>query len=223
MDAEKAGIHPIYALGASPIQYTPQAVGDVGTQLMEMGQDISRAKMASMDRRERARALADLAGDRALARYRDGVLWDQQVAMNELDIQTRAAQLQRMQSPDVPPAPQRFDTPGEHGGRFQPRPADPIAASVNEPSREAGIITDIGYQRASDGTIVVVPSADAKQRMEDDFVGQGQWHVRNTLGFGFGVRTPPAPPPSEYPPPPGHRWRWSWWRQAFEPVPIRRR
>lgn len=222
MDAEKAGIHPIYALGASPIQYTPQAVGDVGSQLQQMGQDISRAKLASMDAAERRRAIADAAGDRALERYRQGVLWDQQVQMNDLDIATRAAQLARFRSPDVPPAPQRF-AEGQHGGRFTPRPADPIASSVNDPSREAGIITDFGYARRSDGTIGLVQSQDMKQRTEDDILAQLDWHYRNTLLPGIGARTPPAPPTSEYPLPPGREWRWSWWRQAFEDRPQRRR
>lgn len=44
-DARKAGIHPLYALGAQTASFAPNVVGDTSlpTALTNMGQDISRA------------------------------------------------------------------------------------------------------------------------------------------------------------------------------------
>ena len=64
-DAKKAGLHPLAALGVSPMSYAPvsgSAVGadysGVGQSLQQMGQDIDRARMAALDREERKKALA---------------------------------------------------------------------------------------------------------------------------------------------------------------------
>jgi hypothetical protein len=64
-DTKKAGLHPLAALGVSPMSYSPvssSAVGadysGVGQSLQQMGQDIDRARMAGLDREERKKALA---------------------------------------------------------------------------------------------------------------------------------------------------------------------
>lgn len=64
-DAKKAGLHPLAALGVSPMSYSPvsgSAVGadysGVGQSLQQMGQDIDRARMAGLDREQRKKALA---------------------------------------------------------------------------------------------------------------------------------------------------------------------
>lgn len=54
-DARAAGIHPMFALGASTTSYAPQALGDIGTDMRKsMGQDIARAASAigSTDQKE---------------------------------------------------------------------------------------------------------------------------------------------------------------------------
>lgn len=47
-DAEKAGVHPLYALGAQTTSFSPSVVGSsgVGTALASAGQDIGRAVAA---------------------------------------------------------------------------------------------------------------------------------------------------------------------------------
>lgn len=53
-DARKAGIHPLYALGASTVGFAPTAVGDsLGPSLAAAGQDISRAVAAGSTAGER--------------------------------------------------------------------------------------------------------------------------------------------------------------------------
>lgn len=54
-DAEAAGVHPLYALGAQGQSFSPSFVGDtgVGQGLSNAGQDISRAAMTTATNNER--------------------------------------------------------------------------------------------------------------------------------------------------------------------------
>lgn len=53
-DAKKAGIHPLYALGASTSSFAPSSVGDTfGASVANAGQDISRAITATQTQEER--------------------------------------------------------------------------------------------------------------------------------------------------------------------------
>lgn len=57
-DAEKAGVHPLYALGANTVSYSPVSMGQTSTSMgstfSEMGQDISRAVRATSSGEDRA-------------------------------------------------------------------------------------------------------------------------------------------------------------------------
>lgn len=58
-DAKKAGIHPLYAMGAQTHSFNPVQVGSTfGQALGDMGQDISRAMYANADAPTRAQAKA---------------------------------------------------------------------------------------------------------------------------------------------------------------------
>lgn len=46
-DAKAAGIHPLYALGANTVSYSPSSVGDVGPALSDMGNSIERSVAAT--------------------------------------------------------------------------------------------------------------------------------------------------------------------------------
>lgn len=50
-DAQAAGVHPLYALGANVSSYAPQSVFDPG--FSQMGQDVSRAARATMTSEQR--------------------------------------------------------------------------------------------------------------------------------------------------------------------------
>lgn len=59
-DAQKAGVHPLYALGAQTHSFSPVSVGDTsdGTAMANMGQDVSRAINAMRTQGERDEAFA---------------------------------------------------------------------------------------------------------------------------------------------------------------------
>lgn len=62
-DAKEAGIHPLYALGASTHSFSPVSVGDtsIGSGLAAAGQDISRGLMATRSKDEQASAFTTAA------------------------------------------------------------------------------------------------------------------------------------------------------------------
>lgn len=67
-DAKKAGVHPIYALGANTTSYTPQSVGDpLGGAISEASQSFGRAINHTMtsDERVASKVLTDLHIERA--------------------------------------------------------------------------------------------------------------------------------------------------------------
>lgn len=69
-DAKEAGIHPLYALGASTSSYSPVSVGDtsLGSGLAAAGQDIGRALMATRSSGERGSAYNDVVQKLTLTR-----------------------------------------------------------------------------------------------------------------------------------------------------------
>lgn len=72
-DAEKAGIHPLFALGANTHSFAPVSVGHspstgLGDALPRMGQDISRAVHASSPQAVRERMVANSITDLQLER-----------------------------------------------------------------------------------------------------------------------------------------------------------
>lgn len=98
-DAEKAGIHPIYAMGAPTASFSPVTVGataesGLGTGLQSMGQDLSRSVGAY-------RSPGEKVGGVALA---------QQTASNALDLETKnlnntllRAKIAQLTQPATPP------------------------------------------------------------------------------------------------------------------------
>lgn len=118
-DAQKAGVHPLYALGASTPSFSPVSVGAVpetgmGNALAGMGQDISRAVAAPHGQGAKV----------------GGAMLAQQTASNALDLETKGlqnqllrAQLAKMLQPGTPPG-----VPFEHSESTKPEENPAIMA-----------------------------------------------------------------------------------------------
>lgn len=106
-DARKAGIHPLYALGAQTTSFSPVSVGAVGdtslgSGIAAAGQDLSRAVNATRTAPERLEA-------RAVTRLQlEGLALD-----NDIKRATYASAVQRLQQNQNPPVPTLgpFDVP----------------------------------------------------------------------------------------------------------------
>lgn len=67
-DAKRAGIHPLYALGAPTMGYSPVSVGG-GMEMPDMGQDISRALNAGMDKQGQLSAFDRAVQEQTLKKF----------------------------------------------------------------------------------------------------------------------------------------------------------
>lgn len=214
-DAEAAGIHPLYALGASTTSFSPVSVGVSGANplaasLQDMGQNVFRAASANRAPTERLAAVAAT----------------QQTMSNNLSLENQKLQneilkfrLQQMQSSQIGPGGPEEEAnlliPGQkNSAGINPEPMKTAPAGSN-PSAEAGSITDVGYARTSTGW-APVPSKDVKERIEDNELQELQHFYRNNILPTFGYnQVPPAVRP-----PPGQAWIYDFVRQEYRLKPI---
>lgn len=212
-EARKAGLHPLVGLGVSPAGSSGSYSSYESSRSDAPGTDIvrgfSRAAEAWGSREERElqkkSIMLDLEG-------------------KELDNQYKASQLRLIETPS-PAIPEWNDAgspmPGQGESRTKMRPSEIIASQSGDPASQAGAITDYGYAKTSQGGLTIVPSQDVKERIEDQFIPEMSWSVRNTY-----FKDPPRPG-KEY----NHLLRkgedWEWiphlqeWRPADEYGNIR--
>lgn len=218
-DAKEAGIHPLFALGAQPMSVSPSYHG-IGQGFREMGQDLSRAKMAAMDRQERQAAEARATMAAAAETKRQAPLAALEMERAALENDLLRSQIARLNSAQIGPGGANPFGPSAAPGTVVRQPSTPTVNAPGNVAREAGDITDYGYVRMDNGLIGVVPSADMKQRIEDT-PQEWTWFWRNNMAPMFGGRPPAAPPVSQYPNRPGYRWVWSPMEGAFRERRVR--
>jgi hypothetical protein len=229
-DAKAAGLHPLAALGAQASGYTPSAaIGDSPDFgfLSDVGQNIGRAidaKRTAAERSEREQKQNALFNEELRSRQLqneetqtriDSMKWDMamQAARNaEQSVRTQ------QQVPSMPSlAPDGSLMPGQSNatspGGIESKPAEIVVNEPGRPGQERGSITELGFSRTNDGGYVPVMSNDAKQRYEEDIVGEIGWNVRNRLPTLLD-RQDIAPPRSWLSNPNNH-WSWSAARGAW--------
>ncbi|AYQ58823.1 DNA pilot protein [Termite gut associated microvirus 2] len=165
-DAKAAGIHPAYALGANLPSASPSyQAGDFGF-LSDAGQHIGRAVQAKATAQERELSLQSAALQVENQQLQNDYLRSQIAVMN-----------QPAQPPSLPSPLDRSVVSGQNA--YQVNPAQ-VTASGGQPWQEAGAYNDVSFIRTPEG-FAMVPSSDAKQRIEDMFIPEIQWSIRNQL------------------------------------------
>lgn len=208
-DAKAAGIHPLYALGASGASFSPVSIGatpdtSLPSALNDMGQNVSRAISATKTQQEKELAALHLATAKT------------QLQGVELDNQLKAKQLNAIgtTAPAFPSGDSGNFIPGQGNSPVLVRPSERSANAPGRPAQQAGHVTDIAYARTDTG-YTPVPSKDVKERIEDQFVPEFMWAMRNQLAPNLGL----AEPPSKSQLPKGaYAWKWSTLRQEWQPV-----
>lgn len=226
-DARKAGIHPLYALGAPGISIAPTG-GDYGF-LSEMGQNIDRAKYAAADRQERLAAAALTGRISPTQMTADKLQLENMSLQNDMLRANIASSIARLNGSQVPPAFPSMDPLHSGAGvsaseRVQPLPAQPVINAPGTPSREAGDVTAWSYARTALGGLQVVPSMDMKNRIEDSPMELMWWWNNNLVpNFSADVNDRLAPSVREYPLPAGFdEWHWDAGTQSYRPYRYRR-
>lgn len=211
-DAIAAGISPLAALGAQTSSFSPISVGTsstpdpMGSYVAQMGQDVSRAISSTRTADERMAATLALQGAKL------------DIEGKALDNQIRASQLQKMNAvgPSMPSASGSGGVIDGQGNSVMVKPSEVYASEGSRPGIQSGMINSLQYTREANGNISIAPSSDMKERMEDDFIAENLWHIKNRI-------LPPAPDTRDYPIPPdlyrqGYRfWFWNPMKQEFVP------
>lgn len=222
-DAKAAGLHPLAALGAQGASYSPSAViGDSPdfSFLKDMGQGIDRAMDAKATQRERAEkeeksnALfnEELKGKQLQNQETETRIqqmkWD--MAMDAARNAERSARTQQQVPPMPSLAPDGSLMPGQSNatspGGIESKPAEIVVNEPGRPGQERGSITELGFSRTNDGGYVPVMSNDAKQRYEEDIVGEIGWNIRNRLPTIFDRQD--IAPPRSWLSNPNNYWNW---------------
>lgn len=210
-DAQAAGIHPLYALGANTTSFSPIQISDnrqpLSSSLSDIGQDISRAYEATRTKPERINARMQ-----AL-----------QLERAQLDNDFLRAQIAKLNNSQVgPPMPSGQSIEEQFTPNVTPRvevsPLPLNASDRNSPMKEAGFVSDYTYARTPTG-LAVVPSKDVKDRIEDNLIPELMWSLRNNLMPNFD-QSRHLPDQNLYPNREGMKWMWDYWNQEFREVPI---
>lgn len=217
-DAKKAGIHPLYALGAQTHSFTPVHTG-LGSSLADAGQSIGRAVDAYADRDNRLDGFVK--ASQALQLERGKLEND----LLKVQIASAGATLTQPGTPPAAPPPaNRYLIPGQGSAKIssgplvQDRPMERVVSAPERPHQEPGAIPEVGFQKTRTGGYAVAPSSDAQQRMEDDILSQLAWAVRNRLGPMLGGSNLDPP----FKAPPGQRWIFDPLNQEYRLKPSKK-
>lgn len=194
-DAKRAGIHPLYALGANTASFSPVQGygGDFGVSdaFANFGQGIDRAVQAKMTRQERDREDArqemqdvfTLARFQADQRYQDAQvrLIDSEIARNRI-----ASMVSLKYAARIPPMP---GSPTLLSGQ-----GDALPVGTKEAPYWDNSIPQMGFSHDASGKLIdIIPSDPYAQRTEDKLIVewlpwlQALWQNVKAKGFGRSV------------------------------------
>lgn len=190
-DAEKAGVHPLYALGAQTHSFSPVSVGDpLPGAIADMGQNIGRAVDTGRTSNERfAHRLGELSVQRA-----------------ELENTKLASEIALMQQPGTPPAPVTENpvVPGQAVNITKP---DQSIALASNPSQDAAVNPELTLVRTKDG-YTPAPSENFKKLTEDNLLLEVPWSIRNQIMPSIGLSNHTSRPPKSWLPFGANTWKW---------------
>lgn len=221
-DAKKAGIHPLYALGANTTSFSPVTVGGGGGGPFipdDSGQNLGRAALATLDHFDRQDSLK------------------QQQQMNKLQIENQSlqndvlrSQLSRLNSAQVGPAPQSNTglaghlIDGQGNSAVVLKPSERTMSATGMPHQQAGNVSDVGFARTSTG-LSPVPSQDVKERIEDQTIPEAMWAFRNNLIPSIksvtGSSDHNTPSLYDHPLPRNHIWKFHPFYQEYRPYNVK--
>lgn len=191
-DAKKAGIHPLYALGASTHSFSPVSVGGSTPDLGAMGQNIGNAIDATQTSSTRLdKTMGALAVERATLE-------------NEL-LRTQIGGSRLALSRNNPPFPNNATAiPGQ--GNVQVTDPTQISTVSGDPSRDAAVNPELTYTQGPMG-YSPNPSEQAKAAQEDNMLLEAGWAARHIGGPMIGNREHTSPPPNSWLPFGANTWK----------------
>lgn len=208
-DAQRAGIHPIYALGSSGASYTPTAQAftadtSMPAAMAAAGQDIGRAVNATRSGTQRLDAFTRTA--QALQLEKAGL----ENEVLRMEIASKAGRIRQENAPAMPIG-DNYLIPGQAGSlTVKNKALERVQSAPGAPQQEHGAIPDVGFARTKTG-YAPVPSADVKQRIEDNLIQEVMWSIRNNIMPSLGMYDPPKFDPGQ-----DRKWIYNPLRQEYQ-------
>lgn len=208
-DAQKAGVHPLFALGASVSAPSAMQVGDtsLGSGLAAAGQNIERAFAANQTQAQRLSGVGEK-------------IQELQLQNMELQNGILASRLRLMNQPGNPPAmpsPGGNVMPGQ-GDTSQIITVKPGQTETSSPSashQAAVVVPDVAFSQTATG-LAPVPSKSVKEQIEDIAIPETMWGIRNVALPMLGRnQTPPQRDPG-----PGNVWIFFPPLAEYQAVPV---
>jgi len=208
-DARKAGIHPLYALGANTVSYSPQSVGGADfSHIADAGQNIGRAIDATRSNPAKGIAAA------VTAVQLEGLQLDNDIKRAQLNSALATAR-QAGNPPGMPSTNTRPDTTGMPGQGNAPQIEGPTATidkryspvNTGATSQEYAQVPEVQWARTATGWAPTMPQQLAES-FEQDAIGGLQWQWRNKYAPAIAAR-PAFNPPSHVKLPMGTRWHYN--------------
>lgn len=199
-DAKKAGIHPLYAMGANTVSFSPTQVGSSTPDfsgIASAGQDIGRAVDANASAAQRVQL-------RLLDAQATGAELDNQIRRVDLSskLATRTGTTTGPAFPD--PATTRWLMDGQGNAPEMGAPKITTntrrdAAEPGAPHSVAGAGPSVGFILNPNGGYSPVIPPELAESFEQDTIGGWDWQIRNRLGpnLGWGEK-PNIPRPQGY-------------------------
>lgn len=194
-DALRSGIHPLYAIGAPAVSFSPVSVGgsdgpSPGERFQAFGQNLERAVSATQNSGERTNSrLMALSLERGEL---ENTLLRTQIA----------SQMARLQSDQVGPpmAGSNYTMPGQTSSGVLVNPSETTTVGPDASiERAVGPANKLFLNR--DGTLSVWPSKEAKESIEDSWYEyEHMWRNRvlpylqrgaKATAYNFGFRSTP--------------------------------
>lgn len=214
-DAAAAGIHPLAALGAQSYQATPSAVGyedrrDRGAVYRNLGQNISRAISSTRTSAEKAREALEI----------ESMSLDNQLKKRRLE-ELNGSSFPAYESQSGIPMHLLGQNPISAYGKYPSvieKPTERSRSATGKPHEAAGTYTDYVYVKTPTG-LHPVPSKESQEAIEDKFIPETLFSIRNYLKPTFSRESMEAMRPSlkDHPLPPGYIWRWKPSSAEFQP------
>lgn len=209
-DAEKAGIHPLYALGANTVSYSPQTVGASPNNydfLGSTGQNIGRAIQAGSSSTARMDAFTRTAQALEL----EGKQLDNDIKKSQLASATNLA-TQAGNGPGIPALLEASQMLGQGNS-----PSMDISKKISPTQGdakhiEAGGNPELLLGKTRTGFAPQIPQS-LSESFEQDNVGYWQWFMRNKLfADAHALRAIPTRP--------GYRKHFSPWAGEYYHAPY---
>lgn len=177
-DAEAAGVHPLYALGANTVSYAPQSVGGPDFSFVgQAGQNIGRAIDATRSNPAKLSAMAQTAQAIQLEGFQlDNDIKRTQLA-SALALVNQAGSAPGL--PSVTTSPSINGMPGQ-GNAPQIDFTKKAAPSEGIPSIEAVAAPEVAMYKSRGGYAPQIPQ-NLSESFEQDWPGFYQWMARNKM------------------------------------------